>query len=322
MRKNFSFGSIFPQAIKLLDKRGTFAFLLLTGLVIRLLYAICLDGAWFSGDPLSYYEDAVKLANSEAYLPYWPPGLPAWLALFMKVFGISKTVCSFSMLLMYLAFSFLLYHTSRKFFSRPLSNLLQLVFMLWPACIHYSIVPSTQLPVALLMTVLIFSFVSFKQQAYWRYLVLAGFALGAMVLFRPSSLFLACLTPFLFFAVNKRIHSLLLPLVTMILLSGSWVLYTHQMNDKWILINTSNSRNFFLGNNPYTPLYKSWWLGSHEAPLQDPEGGYQALIEKVYAFPEEERGPVYKSLAFQHIQGKTPFVCVQKPEPNPMLFCL
>ena len=29
------------------------------------------------------------------------------------------------------------------------------------------------------------------------------------------------------------------------------------------MVNEANSVNFFIGNNPYTPLYKTWWFGSH-----------------------------------------------------------
>src|SRR6185436_6521460 len=43
-----------------------------------------------------------------------------------------------------------------------------------------------------------------------------------------------------------------------------WAAKASAASDRFVLVNTANPRNFFYGNNPWTPLYRTWWFGSHK----------------------------------------------------------
>jgi hypothetical protein len=47
--------------------------------------------------------------------------------------------------------------------------------------------------------------------------------------------------------------------------------------------------NFYLGNNPYTPVYRTWWLGSHHSSAEVPTGFIQqwARIKTLDAAAQE-----------------------------------
>ena len=92
---------------------------------------------------------------------------------------------------------------------------------------------------------------------------------------------------------------------------GAWLVHAHAMTGRFVPINSANTVNFFFGNNPYTPLYKTWWFGSHEPgePGVPPE--YTALEERIRAAPPEERERLYRDQALAHIKRAIP-VCADE----------
>ena len=75
------------------------------GLFLRLIVLALFAHLPLISDALSYHKMAVQLLNHENFLPYWPPGLPYFLACFYFVFGVSEFVGRVSMLLFYVIFS-------------------------------------------------------------------------------------------------------------------------------------------------------------------------------------------------------------------------
>jgi hypothetical protein len=47
--------------------------------------------------------------------------------------------------------------------------------------------------------------------------------------------------------------------------------YHNTVHDQGLTVSTANEQNFWLGNNPYTPTYKTWELGSQPATDFSPE---------------------------------------------------
>jgi len=70
------------------------------------------------------------------------------------------------------------------------------------------------------------------------------------------------------------------------------------MTHRFIWINEANSRNFFLGNNPYTDSYKTWWLGSHHTD----DHQFLEYQNRILALPDSEQGKAYTQLAISHIK--------------------
>ena len=76
------------------------------------------------------------------------------------------------------------------------------------------------------------------------------------------------------------------------------------MIGRWVFINEANSYNFFIGNNPFTPLYKTWWFGSHGPGDPDFPVGYQALLAEIQSQPLEAQSSLYFKTAVEHIMAR------------------
>jgi hypothetical protein len=160
-----------------------------------------------------------------------------------------------------------------------------LLFALFPAAIHQSIAPLTHL---LLAACLIWAWnASGNRKRPW----LAGLMVGFAILVRPASALAGLVVGWRLGVVaadtqdvpqqpssplreNREfplgrylrvrpngIGAFLLPALA---LPGLWLAFTALTLGRPVL-NEYNAYNFFLGNNPHTPLYETWWLGSHEA---------------------------------------------------------
>jgi hypothetical protein len=76
------------------------------------------------------------------------------------------------------------------------------------------------------------------------------------------------------------------------------------MTGRLVPINNANALNLFYGNNPYAPLYKTWWFGSHAAgePGVPPE--FTELAARIAAEPPALRERLYRDEAFAHIRAR------------------
>jgi 4-amino-4-deoxy-L-arabinose transferase-like glycosyltransferase len=277
---------------------------MLFGILARSLYAAKIWPFLLAGDAQAYMGDAVRLLSGESFTPYWPPGLSLILSPAVAIGGNSPVAAVVTMLLLYIAFAFLLDHVGRKLASGSVVNLLQLVFALMPAWIHHSVTPLTQLPVAVLMLGIVALWFAYKDKNNTWYLALTGLLLGMMILVRPASLLLLPAIPFLLYFQYRRKAAIWIPLAAGLILITGWQLKAWQMSEQRFFINASNSRNFFLGNNPFTPLYKSWWLGSHEGPLNADRQAYGRLLEAIHDRPDSETDQAYRAEAIRHIQAR------------------
>jgi len=73
------------------------------------------------------------------------------------------------------------------------------------------------------------------------------------------------------------------------------------MTGRLVLINDSNSMNLFYGNNPYTPLYKTWWFGSHWTVDEGVPEGFISLMREIKSRPIDEQQSTMRKLAIEHI---------------------
>jgi hypothetical protein len=83
----------------------------------------------------------------------------------------------------------------------------------------------------------------------------------------------------------------------------AWMVKVHQLSGQWT-INNSNGANLYYGNDPWTPLYRTWYFGSHaklgtEEIHQFPE--YEEIVRRVAALPETDRGAEFKRLAVEYV---------------------
>ena len=125
--------------------------------------------------------------------------------------------------------------------------------------------------------------------------IFAGVALGMAALTRPALGLLGLLVPLAVFlekAGRQRRASpgwlrhctvaSMLALAPMLAVLVPVVQHNHARNAGWS-ISTNNQRNFFLGNNPYTPLYRTWHFASRSLGQLPPE--VATYLRSKYAQP-------------------------------------
>lgn len=267
-----------PQPLSWRDWRWP----LVLGLAARLGCVTLLYGLTpFFNDAGDYHREALAmLEHWPGNLPYyWPPGAGYLLALVYGLFEPSLALGRALCLLLSLACVPLALALARRL-ALPRRAVLATgwVAALYPPLLFMAGQPFSSLPTAVYLLVLAWAMSVYLAENRPGPLVLAGFMLGAGGLTRPSMvplLGLAWLA--VAWAVWRRrapgerpaaslgrgaldLACLTLP-VLLLLAPVFWL--NHQGGAGWTL-SVNNERNFFLGNNPYTPLYKTSHLASQK----------------------------------------------------------
>lgn len=274
------------------------------GLLLRILALLFFVHLPLIADALCYHDVARQLLRGEHFAPFWPPGLPYCLSFFYAIFGPSELVGRSVMLGFYLLFSLALFLLTREVTSTRTANATVLFFAVFPAFISYSVETLTQLPTAACLAGVAYLVVALKKTRRWTHAVLLGLALALLILTRASSLPFLVLIPAYLLVRTRSLRAALLPLGVSLLLVGGWIGQAHAMTGRWIMINDANSMNFFFGNNPYTPLYKTWWFGSHGRGEPDVPEAYLAMAGEIDRLPPEMRNAGYTHVALDHIASR------------------
>ncbi len=287
--------------LQALDARW-FVFAVSAGIVARIALG------WYVGpltsDPLAYHQMAIKLLHGEAFVPFFPPGAPYFLAGLYRVVGESELAARAAGLLWYVGLSSLLYRFTTLVSTRAAANLAVILFAIFPAFLWHSVEPRTELPTAtLLLLVGYLTVLDLRAPRWWRHALL-GLVLGFTVLTRPSSMLLVGVIPVFIAMVTRRVWSAVLPVAVCAVLVGAWLVKAHDMAGRFVMINDANSVNLFLGNNEYTPLYRTWWFGSHAAGDPSVPTEFTALMEGIEARPAAERNQLYREVAIDHIKAR------------------
>jgi len=290
------------KSLDFLGSRRATVLIFTIGIVLRIgLLAALADNPLF-GDAGAYHSWALKILHEDSFDPFLPPGLPYYLAVCYWIFGESELVGKASMLVLWLVFSLVLFFYLRRLSSRKAANLALGFFTFYPTFVIQSVWPLTQLPVAVLLLCVIYSLDVIADK---RRLVSAviGLLLGFVALVRPSSILLAFLIPlwilYRYRAGGIKMVSVLI--VAAFIPIACWLAKVHDMTGRWVFISYNNSMNLYLGNNEYTPLYKTWWFGSHGAGDVDVPEDFTRKLDSLRTQPRHLRDKLYYSLALNHI---------------------
>lgn len=251
------------------------------------------DSAQYMEEALFYYSD--YLPDQE---PYWPPLLPLWIALWGKLLGFGDMVARTSMLLWYVGLHFSLFRLAHKVGGHWAAAISVLAVAVYPEFVMQSVEPMSYLPAAALLCILLLWLWKALHQNQTIWWVLSGLAMGSLVLLRPSTFLIIGVLGILLlgprFQYWKKagiwvLASLVIPL--------AWMGHMHGKYGYGLWMNRANSYNFFLGNNAWTPSYKTWYWGSHWNP--DPD--FQALVEEGRQMPGPRADSHFRNLALEHI---------------------
>lgn len=275
------------------------------GVVLRVGALLAIRDMTLDGDASSYHITARHLLGEGNWHPDWPPGLPAYLALGYTVFGAKVFVGRVLMLPLYVAFSAALFALTRRLSGVRAASLALAIFALSPAAVWNSVVPLSQLPAAALAIVVILladrcsAEPARRGPAAW-----LGVALAALILTRPANLALLVIPAYLAYRL-RRFQLLAIPTLIAACAIGGWARYASARAGYVVLINNANSQNIYYGNNPWTPLYRTWWFGSHKDP-HDPTVPHAFLkdLRKINRHPARERDKLFGEAATRHIKDR------------------
>jgi hypothetical protein len=274
---------------------------IVVSLVLRLIVLWITAEAPLASDSSDYRAMAVRLLSGEKFVPYWPPGLSLYLAPFVAA-GFSDLVLRASMLGWWLVFCVAFVSLARDLGVRKnVIVALLAVFSITPALIHFSIEPMTQMPAAALLLLALGATVRCSVRGGTGQALWLGLLLGALSLVRPSVLPMLLALPAMVFLRQRRVFQPILAVAIGAVLLVVWMARVHQLDGQWAL-NNSNGVNLYYGNNPWTPLYRTWYFGSHakigsDEILEFPE--FKEITERIALLPELERGAEYKRLAIE-----------------------
>jgi len=248
-----------------------FSIILAIGILIRLVFLLWLADKPLMSDAVNYNDMSGQLLSGERFVPYWPPGLPLYLAAVHKLFGPAAIAARLGMLAFYAGTSIFVWRTAALMTESAVAGNIALGFLAFsPASIHASVEPLTQLPAAMCVTIIAYCLIRLESVQSMGNLALLALSAGYLTLIRPSSLLLVAALPFyLLWRTRRWMPSLAVTAVAAVIV-GSWTGYIYEKTGRLVKINTANSANFYLGNNPYTPLYRTWWLGSHDSAPEVP----------------------------------------------------
>jgi 4-amino-4-deoxy-L-arabinose transferase-like glycosyltransferase len=289
------------RALATLDSPRLVRWTVALGLLLRVALIAGLSSVPPRAEAHSYHRMATWLLQGESFTPRLPPGLPYYLTAFYRVFGESYHVGRLCMLLWYVAFSLLLYRLVGDLVSRRSANLAVLAFALYPAYVWHSSEMLTELPAATCVVAAGYVLVSDARRSDWKWLCLLGVVLASLCLIRPSSILLALLVPPFLYLKGRKVAFALLPAILCFAPMLAWILKAHHMTGRFVPINDANVINFFIGNTPYTPLYKTWWLAWHEAGEVGVPREYTQLSEEIGRAPADRRNELYGQMALHHI---------------------
>jgi hypothetical protein len=290
----------------------TYLFPVLAGLAIRILVGqVWLGQTGLNNDAADYFSEATKLSNGtrEAVAFYWPPGTSFYLYGWFVVFGSSVTVARIAMILLSTLQIAVVGGLAREATGRrDIAAWASWIWAVYPPSVLLIAQTYSQHLAGLSLALIAWCGIrSLKTQSV-PWLIAFGLSLGIGCLTRPSMmsvLAVSCLAVGITALcragswqqrLTRAIGQGFVVIVPAALVIAPVILYNARCGGGYSL-STNNERNFFLGNNPYTPWYKT----SHFAqrPLSELPPEVQTYLKSLYEAPN--RRAAMKQAAINHI---------------------
>jgi 4-amino-4-deoxy-L-arabinose transferase-like glycosyltransferase len=275
--------------------------IMLLALLLRVICLILLADDHFAGDSEWYHLAATKLLDTGEMDTYWPPGLPLYEAGIGWVFGTSEMTMRISMLPWFFWLCRVFYHLAFRLHSRIAANVGLLFLAFFPAFVFQSVEPLTYLPAAALLLALVAQLHGYFEGRRRGQLLKAAVFLGLLILFRPSALFFLLAIPPLLVLRRRKLMPALLFVFFAGGIVGGWVFFTSKQAGRFVPLNDANARNFYLGNNTWTPTYRTWHFGSHWEGDADVPEGFRRELGALDALPIADQDSAFRAAAWRDI---------------------
>jgi 4-amino-4-deoxy-L-arabinose transferase-like glycosyltransferase len=283
---------------------GGLGTILAAALVLRVVV-----GAWLLGsmpmvsDARDYYDVAVRFAAGDARGAfYWPPGESALLAAFFRLFGPSLDLARAITIAIGTATVALTAGVARELAGKRAARLAGWIAALYPPAVLLAGQTYAQHLAALCLAAAAYASLRAVRTGKMAHFAATGLALGVGCLTRPSMLSVAPVIAMAWALVGRRTISArplalgaLLAAGLSLALVGAACLHDARAGVGFT-ISTNNERNLFLGNNPYTPDYKTSHLGQRSLEELAPEA--RAYLESYYERPDGRAAMRRAALAY------------------------
>ena len=249
------------KAIPLFKHRNYYLWLILVGLLLRVIWAIAVPIAPVS-DSVAYDTFAQNLANCQNYgwdcttpSAYWPVGTSFIYAIFYRLFGHTYIPVIFFNLILFTLTSYLSMHLAELWFEKRVAALTGFLLMLWPSQIQFTTVLASEQTFIVLTLIAMALWVNDRINL-WLKTVMVGVVLAATSYVRPTAL----LIPAVFLLIRytskreivKSITATLVMFMVMALLIAPWSIRNTQAFGQFAMISTNGGTNLWMGNNPET----------------------------------------------------------------------
>lgn len=285
-----------------LDHEEAWRRIVFCALFLRIAMLVVIADEPLVSDSRFYHQATIDWVVNGQIDTFWPPGLSIYQAPIVWLFGEGEIWVRLAMLPWFLWLCRSFYNIAFRLHSRVAANLGLVLMAIYPALIHQSVEPISYLPAAALLLALFGQMQAYLDDKRRGSLLRAGLLLGVLILFRPSTaLFLVALPPLILLRRRKFIPGIALVFFAGLIV-GPWIAYSSHHAGRLVPINDANSRNFYLGNNAWTPDYKTWYYGSHWTADPDLPAGFRAEIAALEALPVREQGPAYTRAALAQMR--------------------
>lgn len=270
-----------------------------------------LDSMPLVGDAISYSDEGKKLlANFPGETAYfWPPGLPYVLALIYGVFGDGIVVSRVSAIILSVLNTVMVGLLSGKVLKDPRAVRLSgwIAAFYPPDVMMAGQTYSQHLATLCLLLTAFWLLIGYERKRWW-YFALAGLALGWGSLTRPSMQSIGLVLLILLILVLWRSPSVASTDRFRWILPGSFafvlgtvgcvlpVMYYNASHGAGWTVSTNNERNLFLGNNPYTPHYKTSQFG--QRGLDQVELEVSAYLREIYDRDDARQAMMREALRY------------------------
>jgi len=281
-----------------------FAAAVAAGVALRLLLVWRLAGVAFEGDARAYHQMAIDLWSGVSFEPYYPPGPSFALVPAVALFGTSPLVARLASVAIWVVACFALRGAARALGGERAANLAVTAFALYPTAIWQSVDPVSHMSAAACLLWVAWLAPALVDRPRAGAALGLGLATAGLCLIRPSALPFLVAVPLYLWARGAGARVAGTALLAAVLPVGAWLAEARAMTGRFVPINSANALNFFFGNNPWTPLYKTWWFGSHDAGEPDVPPEFSALLDRIKAEPPAERERLYRAEAMAHIRAR------------------
>ena len=271
-----------------------------------------LDNAPITNDAREYFDCAKAfwegVDNGKPH--YWPPGGPFALTAFFSIVGsASESHAQLYTAALSAATSGFIFVLGREVFHRPQVGLVAAaLYGFSPTTIFMSRQSEGHTFCAFWIALAALFAVKYFRSGRLGQLLIVAMSLAMLVLTRPGSALLVLVLlilplirmTFEHTAANRAprtqafIHTLLAGIVVSAFIAPV-LKYNHDRGAGWVL-STNNERNFFLGNNRYTPIYKTGHLAWR--PLEDLPEPTQKYLKELYEAPESRKAMMNTAWSF------------------------